>query len=260
MKLMIPEQRRETIISKLKEKDIYSIDSLAKELNVSRITIQRDINILGQKGLVDKVHGGVKLRSETDGYFESRFQVRMRQNYEKKLEIAKKALSYVNDHSTIFLDSSTTIYIFATELFKKKFVDLNIITTSPAILCESLKYPDLKIISTGGELRSNFNMLGGGWVIDFLEKVNIDSAFVSAAGISTSREITTANRELANILGVVFKKSGEINLLVDGSKFFKAGMLNISLLDRCRRIITDGEIDKNIVSDLSEISSLEIIF
>jgi len=256
---MIPEQRREKIIEKLKEIDFYTIENLARELNVSRITIQRDLSLLGKSGQVIKVHGGVRYLNRANDYIETRFLVRLKNNYEKKVEIAKKALEFVNDQSTIFLDSSTTAYIFALELFKNRFVDLNIITNSPSILCEALKYQDLKIIFTGGELRKDFNMLGGKWVVDFINLVNIDFSFISAAGISDDKVITTSNRELAEILEAVFKKSKEVNLLVDSTKFLKSGMLNINPLQKCTRIITDGAVDKKVVSEINKIK-VEIIY
>lgn len=257
---MIPEQRRENIINKLKEKDIYTIDSLTQEFKVSRITIQRDINILKQRGLVSKVHGGVKLKTKDGESFETRFTIRLKNNYEKKLEIAHKALDYVVDGDTIFLDSSSTVFVFAQELFKKKFLDLNIITISPAIICEALQYPDLRIICTGGQLRHSFNMFFGAWVIEFLEKINIDSAFISAAGVSIDGEFTSSDIELANILSVVSTRSKEINLLIDSSKFFKVGMLNINSKTKHQRIITDKYIDKDIASHLKNKTNIELLF
>ncbi|GAI86741.1 unnamed protein product, partial [marine sediment metagenome] len=94
-------------------------------------------------------------------------------------------------------------------------------------------------ISTGGQLRSDFNMLCGKWTIDFLERLNINSAFISAAGISDEMGITSSDIELVNILSVVIKKSKEVNLLVDSTKFGKVGMIEICPINNITRIITD---------------------
>lgn len=257
---MIPEERRKKIVEKLKEKDIYTIDDLRDELDVSRITVQRDINILFDRGLVDKIHGGVRLKKEPDLKMESRFSMRMHQNLNSKKEIALKAVGFVKDESNIFLDSSTTVYTFFRELRKKKFQDTNIITTSPSIICNSMDNKDLKIISTGGELRTTFKMLAGHWVIEFLDKININSAFISAAGITSDGRITSNNRELANTINTVFSRTEEINLLVDSSKFFKSCMVDISSLSKCRRIITDRNINKETLLNLRKIKGPEIIY
>ncbi len=257
---MIPEERRNRIISKLMEKGVFSIDEFVKGLGVSRITVQRDINLLEERGLVEKIHGGVKWKKDRSPGFETLFDARLSQNYDKKVEIAVKAVELVHEHSTIFIDSSTTCFIFARELFKTKYLDLSIITTSPAIQHEALNYPDSKVISTGGELRQNFSMFVGKWVIEFLENVNIDVAFISAAGVSPSLKITTSNAELAEILKKVFQRAGEVNLLADSSKFFRAAMLDIGYVEQCRRIISDTGFEKKLGPDLQKINGLELIY
>ena len=257
---MIGEQRRLKILDNLKKKDVYSIDDLNRELKVSRVTIQRDIKLLEKNGLVVKVHNGVKLKIENKMHFETRFNVRLNQNYEEKLEIAKKALCFVSEGDTIYLDASTTIYIFAKELLNKTFFDLNVITNSSAILCEGLKNLNIKIISTGGELNKDWHMLTGRWAIDFLEKVNIDKAFISAAGISYDKSITTSSSELENILSIVCKKTKEINLLVDSTKFTKSGMINICNVKDFKRIITNSNTDSQVILDFKKIKGPEIIF
>ncbi|MBA7693159.1 hypothetical protein ES703_101735 [subsurface metagenome] len=103
-------------------------------------------------------------------------------------------------------------------------------------------------------------MLGGSWVIDFLEKVNIDKAFISAAGISYDKKITTSNRELANIIIKVFEKSSEVNLLVDSTKFSKAAMINMSTVEQCKRIITDSNINIQVASGFKNIGRCELVF
>ncbi|MGI6113147.1 MAG: hypothetical protein ACOYEJ_03375, partial [Mahellales bacterium] len=83
----------------------------------------------------------------------------------------------------------------------------------------------------------------GTWVTDFLDRINIDTAYISTAGISRELNIITSNMELANILKKVIEKSDEINLLVDSSKFFRKEMLNVSTIRNFTRIITDDAID-----------------
>ena len=205
---MIPEVRREKIIKKLLENDIYTLDNLKEELKVSRITIQRDVNILVERGIADKVHGGVRLRKRMR--MESRFSIRINQNINKKLEIAKKALNCLQGTKVIFLDSSSTVYIFAKELFKDKYINNTLITTSPVIINEALELPEVKIISTGGELWTTFNMFAGSWVEEFLRKVNIDTAYISAAGVTEDGEITSNNKELAKTISIIFERSDEV--------------------------------------------------
>jgi len=260
MRRMIPEERREKIIQRLQSNKFYTLDKLKNDLGVSRVTIQRDVNLLEENGFVDKVHGGVRLKKPNVDFFETRFRARLNQNYEKKMDIARKAVGYVNDSSTIFIDSSTTCYIFAKELFKKKFIDLNLITNSPTLACELPEKSSIRVISTGGLLRKDFNMFYGDWVIDFLNKINIDAAFTSAAGVSVENGITSSDSELTNILRTVFERSSESNLLVDSSKFNKLGLLKISDIQYCNKIITDDGVSKEIVDEFISCNTTQLIY
>ncbi len=238
---MLAEERRETILRMLTEVDVCPVTELLEKLGVSRITVVRDLAFLEKKGLLLRVHGGARLRKEENPRYEARFKVRMSINLEQKQAIAAEAAGLVKDSSTIFLDSSTTCYAFALELMKQRnrFLRLNVITNSPAIGRERT---NIAIIGTGGELNTVFNMFGGLWVTDFLEKVNIDSAFISASGISGDLNLTTSSIDIASILRKVLEKSGQTTLLADSSKLAKQEMLDIFPLARCSQLITDSGI------------------
>jgi len=257
---MIPEERREKIINKLKEKNIYTIDDLKEKFSVSRVTIQRDVNILEERGEVLKIHGGVRLKDKLYNNLETRFNLRLKQNYEEKLEIAEKALEYIKEGSTIFLDSSSTVYVLALELFKRVFFDIKVVTISPMILVAAMNFPKISIISTGGILRQEFNIFEGKWVVDFLENLNITSSFISAGGVSIENGVTTSSLELRSILAVIFKRSKEVNLLVDNRKFLRQGLINICDIDECTRIITDKGIDKKVVFEIEAKAETELIY
>jgi DeoR/GlpR family transcriptional regulator of sugar metabolism len=238
---MLPEERRNKILEILNGVALCSVTEFVERLEVSRITVVRDLSFLEKAGIVTKVHGGAKLRNEDQPRYEALFKVRMNRNLHKKQAIGKEAALLPKDDSTIFIDSSTTCYIFALELMKRKFAHLNVITNSPAILGANAakEAPGVTIIATGGELNPVFNMLGGLWVVDFLEKINFDAAFISASGISEKLSLTTSSIDLANILNKVISKTPRVNLLADSSKLSKQEMINICPLSRCSQLITD---------------------
>jgi len=257
-KFMIPEERRDRILSLIREEEVCSIKRLVTEFDVSRVTIQRDLTILEEQGYLSKVHGGARIVRQEAGELETRFNIRYKQNYRKKLQIAKKALKYTKSHECIFIDSSTTAHVFGLELFRQDIQGILLVTNSPSLLKEAVQYPDYKIISTGGELLRSFSIFAGEWVLDFLDKINIDCAFISAAGVSKELIITSSNRELASVLSKVIQRSSEINLLMDSTKLFRQGMVTIGNLSDCTRIIMDDEVSETQKTILSR-SGIEII-
>jgi len=255
---MIPEERRDKILSLIREEEVCSIKNLVMEFGVSRVTIQRDLTILEEQGFLTKVHGGARIARQDLGAFETRFNIRYKQNYRKKLQIAKKALRFTKSQESVFIDSSTTAHVFGLELFRQDIQNMLIVTNSPSLLKEALQYPDYRIISTGGELLRSFSIFAGEWVLDFLDKINIDCAFISAAGVSKDLEITSSNRELASVLSKVIQKSSEVNLLMDSTKLFRQGMVTIGGLSDFTRIIMDDDVSEDQKSILSQVG-IEII-
>ncbi|MBC8332094.1 MAG: DeoR family transcriptional regulator [Anaerolineae bacterium] len=61
----LPESRQQQILALLQTAETLSIRELAAELDVSQMTIHRDLNKLAENGLVLKMHGGVKLAAES---------------------------------------------------------------------------------------------------------------------------------------------------------------------------------------------------
>ncbi len=256
---MIPEERRKNILIKLRENGYAKPENLAEYLGVSKITILRDIQVLKNQGDIKKIRGGIKITEDLEKNLEPSFYIRMQKNFSKKMDIAKKSFTYLTDSKNIFLDSSSTVFVFAVEILKNFERDKNFITNSPAIIAEAIKYPQVNLISTGGELKQDFNIFGGHWVNEFLEKINIDCAFVSCAGVSSSGWVTTNNKDLSIILMHILKKAKKVNLLADSTKFFKEGMLNIAHLSNFSRLVTDNELSMNILKLIRKISDIEVI-
>lgn len=59
-------ERRERILDELRQHGSVSVRDLAAALDVTEITIRRDIGELADRGLVTRVHGGATLRSTLD--------------------------------------------------------------------------------------------------------------------------------------------------------------------------------------------------
>ena len=82
-----------------------SVTGLAGQLAVSDETIRRDIKIMANKGLVERVHGGAVL---PDLFREPDFQRRLNRNAEAKKAIARAAAAQVRDGDSLMLDTGST--------------------------------------------------------------------------------------------------------------------------------------------------------
>lgn len=236
------------IVEFLKEKKHCSMAELMERFQVSPATIHRDIAELTSKSLIQKVHGGVAIAPDESGKardgLNSHFSARINKNTGKKSQIAEKALDCIHDGDIVFLDSSTTAYHLAKRLQAQAFSSLTIITNSVLIIQEfHLFPPHFILISIGGNFNFQLNSFLGKTALDNLQRLRIDKVFFSAVGI-TEDGISTFHENHADFLKQALELALENYLLLDSSKFGKAGIFNIVSLDRVGNMISDSDIPK----------------
>lgn len=247
---MIPYQRRQKILEQLQKKKMCSVMELSKLLNVSDITIHRDLLNLEDHGFIAKVHGGAVLAKNTNesiNKVDQSINVRLGRNVEEKKEIAKKALHLINDEICIFLDHSSTCIYLARELRVEKFKHLVVVTNSVKILDELEGHFNIHVISTGGTLQHQWSALTGPYALDFMARLNFEQVFISCGALSIERGLMTSYSFVSEILKKASEVTREINLLIDSSKFSKVGAFSIMPASNINRIITDQKLDPNLV-------------
>ncbi len=233
------ELRRGQILERIRRAGGASVAELAREHGVSQITVYRDLERLAGEGLVERVHGGARALRSDELPIETDWTKRLRQARAAKEEIGAHAVGWVEDGSTIFVDSSTTCLALARRLERKPLKALTLVTNSPAIALE-LHAESVHVIVTPGEVDQNLRMIGGRWAAEFLSELNFDVAFVSAAGLSLDKGLTTTRRALADTLNAARAVSARTVGLIDASKFGRSSLLSIVRAQELDAILVDG--------------------
>ena len=121
-------ERREWIKKKIEIDKKIEIAALSKELNVSEMTIRRDVEYLEKEGILTKVSKGAILNSvRNKDDIDDTLNSRNLQNVEEKKVIARYVSGLIEDGDVIFMDASTTVYELCPYIIDKK---LTIITNS----------------------------------------------------------------------------------------------------------------------------------
>ena len=235
------------ILSYLRDRKHRSVQDLIARFQVSPATIYRDIDELAERGALQRVRGGVVLRelevpvSEAAGST-AHFLARINRNSEKKEKIAQLALGMISDGDIIFLDSSTTSLYLARALQKADLSNLTIITNSVLIIQEFYLFPSHDVlISTGGNFTEYLNSFLGKNTLDHLQQMKIDKVFFSAAGLQDGK-VTTFHEEQAEFLRRILSLATQRFLLIDSSKFGKAGLFEICRQQDAGTIISDKKV------------------
>ena len=210
---MLQIEREKEILRLLGEKSAMRIDRLAAALYTSEATVRRDLAKMEQRGLVERVYGGVTLKKE-DLPLDFRHQA----NAAYKEEIALKALSLIRDGQTVFLDSSSTAQHLLPHL--SGFRTLTVITNSHQAVSE-LAEGRVHVICTGGELVTRNSAFVGRVAEEMLERFCPDIAFVSSQGLGLDGEVTDSSEGETSLRRVALRRARSTALLIDSSKVGK---------------------------------------
>ena len=232
--------RRARILDQIQRSGGASVAELAAAHGVSAITVHRDLETLARDGLVERIRGGARppgvgarIQVATD------WTKRLRQEADAKRAIAATAAQLVEDGSTIFVDSSTTCLALARHLEHHPPRALTLVTNSPAIAAE-LHAQSIHLIVAPGEVDQTLRMIGGRWTAEFLQELNIEAAFVSAAGVTLAHGLTTTRRGLADVLQAALQSSARKIGLIDSSKFGLSALLTIARPNELDAVIVDA--------------------
>jgi DeoR family fructose operon transcriptional repressor len=237
---MLQHQRHHRIIELVTERRTCTIEELREELGISTITLYRDLKKLDDDNLIRRVHGGVTLREPEPVNW--RFPDRLSANAAAKQKIGRAVAAGVREGSVIFVDASSTAYLFAQHLAERGLSRLTLVTTSPSVPLLFEATPQIRTISTGGELHHTLNTYGGPIAMRVLEELNFDVAFVSCAGFSLAHGATTDSPVLVEILRSVAQRSREVVLMMDSSKFSRLAMMTSLRATDVTRIVTDDQV------------------
>ena len=130
---LTPVLRRARILERVQREGGASLADLASEHAVSPVTVHRDLELLSDQGLLERVRGGARSLPDTRPPLEAGWNTRVRRAAREKDAIALKARALVEDGSTIFIDASTTGIALARALELRPPTALTLVTNSPAI-------------------------------------------------------------------------------------------------------------------------------
>ena len=116
-------ERLDKIVKLVSEYEKIDVNTLSEKLQVSKVTIRKDLDKLELKGLLRREHGYAVLNSGDD------LNVRLSFNYDTKRRIAQKTAELISDNETILIESGSTCALLAEEICRSKR-NVKIVTNS----------------------------------------------------------------------------------------------------------------------------------
>ncbi len=243
-------QRHEMIVSQVRRIGSARVVDLAEQLDVSEMTVRRDLDMLHDAGLIVKVHGGATVRYEhsTD---EPGFEAKLSQNLSEKRAIAASAAVLTGAGAAIGITAGTTTVQLAAELVTVP--NLTVVTNSIRVadVFHASQRSDRTVILVGGE-RTPSDALVGPVAVAALRLFHLDTVFMGVHGIHERAGFTTPNLLEADTNRAFVDATDNLVVLADHTKWGVAGLTTIAGLDEATVCISDDGLSEHARATLQD--------
>jgi DeoR/GlpR family transcriptional regulator of sugar metabolism len=236
---MFAHERQRRIQRLVEDLGRIHVTDLAGRFSVSEQTIRKDLLTLESERRLVRVHGGAVPIER--GHAEPAFDLRRRVAAGAKRSIGAMAAEIIEDGQTIAFDASTTALEVALRLRDiGAWRQLTVVTNGIRIAQDLAGQAGITVLMPGGRLRWEAMSLVGPWGGPFFDRVNLNHAFVGAAGLSAQAGLTDATEDEAQIKRAMVAGAAQVTAIIDRSKWGRVALATFCPLSRVDRIVTDA--------------------
>ncbi|MEG1426448.1 MAG: DeoR/GlpR family DNA-binding transcription regulator [Oscillospiraceae bacterium] len=230
-------ERQQRILTLLGDQRELSVAHLSQLLEISQVTVRKDIDVLVAEGYATRRHGSVLAVSGEN------IAGRLLRSYEEKLEIAKRAASLVRDGDTVLIESGSTCAILGKLLAKQKR-NLTIVTNSFFIADFIREFTEVKTILLGGEFQPEAKVAVGPLTALCLQQFYGKYLFCGVDGLSPQWGFTLSDPMRADTVVHMAKSAQETCVLTTSEKFRQRGTATQLPFSQVSRLFTDSGISQ----------------
>ncbi len=230
------DERRKQILERVGQRGFASVAKLAESLEVSEMTIRRDLGILASQGQIARHHGGAS--AEADAIqLEIPFYWRRRVHLAEKALIAQQAAQLLRPDEVIFLDSGTTTLEVVPHLNQER---LAVFTNSLPALHLLARSRHIQLHCIGGELLSDNQCFVGSEAVAAVEKLYADVAVMATTCLSIERGLTNRISAEAQLKAAMIRNAGRVILVMESAKFNRQTLYPVCDIGEVDTLVTDA--------------------
>ena len=238
------------ILELLNKEETLDVNKLSEMLNVSAVTVRKDLDALEKQGLLSRRHGQAMRVSPNDiGY-------RMIFDYDVKKKIAARAGKMVEYGETVMIESGSTCAMLAAEIAGNRRCS-TIITNSAFISNHVRAIPGARVILLGGLCDPDAQVMTGPLVRKCAEEFNVDKFFIGTDGYYPEEGFFNNDMLRVEAVRAMAAQAAKCIIITTCEKFNRRGLVQLMPAHEVSFVITDA-LPENCKSSLEK-NGVEII-
>ena len=231
-------ERHTQLIALLKAQGYCSVSEMSSLLNVTPMTIRRDLRILSEKHIVQVTHGGAHFCASKQD--EPDFSVRTHEHLAEKQAIGKRVAElFIQEGDVVGIDSGSTMIEVARNL---PDVPLTVVTASLPAANVVARNNRHQLVMLGGVLQHEASCFYSPQAVGALHTLHINKLFLATAGLLIPDGLSCSNLSDAEVKQALINSSRQVILCADSSKIGKAFLAHFASLDAIDALVTDSGI------------------
>jgi DeoR/GlpR family transcriptional regulator of sugar metabolism len=239
MNSKLKSERQDSILKEVLRRGPVSIGDLAAFLQVSEITVRRDLDELHANGSLERVRGGARPLSPRDP--EPPIVTRLLSQANEKQAIGQAAVELISDGDVIALESGSTTLEFARAIARHSWHNLQVVTNGHLISEILMRVPGVQLVCIGGYFKPEEMCTFGVLAEDMLSRMRFNKLFIGCRGIDPEGGITTDLQSETEVFTVraMAAAADQLIILADHTKFGHKFLLRALSIAKVDIVITD---------------------
>ena len=232
--------RYQAILDVLHKTGSVSVDALSEQLEVTVVTIRRDLDAMERKGLLHRTHGGaVPIQPLFYEPFrrDRSFVMQVERQADEKRRIGYAAAALIEPDEIIAVTPGTTAAAVVRALPLN--YNLTVVTNTANVVMELSKRKDIKVFVTGGTLHGEWFSLVGPHAIRSLDNMLIHTLFIGADGLDPEWGATSFDQDEGELARTMVEHARRHVAVVDYSKLGKVAGWRICQARILNTLVTD---------------------
>ena len=227
--------RRKSLAGLLENHRYLPLNEVCVRLGISQATARRDLRVLVRERKITRTYGGAL--GQFDATFTS-FADRRAVDHDVKADLAQKARAFIQENTTCFFDSGTTVFALAEALYREPVRGLCAVTNSLPV-AEMLGRAEVEVHLLGGRFLQRQSILLGPVARRAARLWKFDLVFLGAEGFSRGG-IWASEPEVATFQKALIAQAKSVVVCAHGAKLDRETGVFLSPWTSKFKLVTDA--------------------